>query len=696
MMKSVLVLACFAATLLVVNLHSQPFSKRYLMACHSCDSNCSDPQSHVLHILQSPDAIHWKEVPNVPRMQGSVPSILARDSNVYVYTPSLLRRYSIATHRWETRPYEIRDSLNNPVRIVDPSAYWTSDQRIALFFLNSSDVPPGQDPAGCSSYPCVKNFDAALEVPGSKGERFVLVPGHRLQITLQNGTASDPDVSFEWERWVMLVSRGQNTSAYSSFQLLGSYKQATSLADSRLAAVGVAGMGAQPNSAQRAVYGQRMENGHNVICMADCYGLDTLLDNSRFRTIIRATDLGLSAQSNVESPSLCFNMFFSDSLAPIVNSSNAWKRFFTLNPNEGRSFRIDTNAVAVGGVPRLHIVDSTTIVLGYSPQSMSNSAGFEVSNNGLHYESNSTLNIRGDGGYVYLPDGRIRYITEEPTSTNTQQRHKSHIVSYISYDGFRFSREAGVRYTPGDVDDSIAGVPSVIQVRDSIWRMYYVGDWYRTNGARTAISHDWGMTWTPESTGNVLRNDDVDPQPVYLSNGSMRLYFRASMKSSKSGGIAYCDSPDGLHFDTSAIHILLPDTLYPSMAKLDPSVIKFDNGRIACYFGAAPQQGSSEEPKLMIAWDNPGSVDVHEELTHTAEQLIVHPQPADEYLIVELGELKSTATISVVNSLGQVVQRQTTLNPDLFIRLDDLVPSVYTLICDEGTRIRRSCFVKHN
>lgn len=295
-----------------------------------------------------------------------------------------------------------------------------------------------------------------------------------------------------------------------------------------------------------------------------------------------------------------------------------WKPFFTLAPSEGTDFVVDTAAIVPGGgVPVLNITNAGKIILTSAggPQFQA----FEVSSDGRTYAPANTP-LRGpDGGFVYLPDGRTRFLSEEFDPTRTPQRHKSRVVSWISPEGVNWTRESGVRYQPGLEDDSISSVVSVIQVRDSIWRMYFVGDWYRTNGIRTAISSDWGITWQPESRNNILRRGDVDPHPVYLANGRVRVYMRTGFNSPDPSqrGIGYCDSDDGLKFDTLQTRLVVPDTALPRLLKLDPAVIRFPNGSVACYIGAAPGPGSpaQENPKLIVAWQRtptkvgkPGSV----------------------------------------------------------------------------------------
>jgi len=303
---------------------------------------------------------------------------------------------------------------------------------------------------------------------------------------------------------------------------------------------------------------------------------------------------------------LLFLFLFSNPLTgqtSLLTQTSDWKPFFTLNPSEGTEFSYDTTSLVVGGgVPVIGITSSNDVLLSYSGSGQPGS--FFVSNNGTKYDQRGTAPAHGpDGSFVYMPDGKIRFLSEIPSAGNTQQQHKSHIESWISTDGLAWTKEGGIRYQPGTLDDSISSVASLAQVKDSVWRMYYVGDFYRTNGARTAISNDWGWTWKTESNGNILRRGDVDPQPVYLTDGGIRLYHRTGFNTpgSAKSGVAYTDSKDGLHFDTLTTKLIIADTVGDGMMKLDPSVIRFGDGTVLCYIGSAPGMNQQLQPKLTIA-----------------------------------------------------------------------------------------------
>lgn len=344
----------------------------------------------------------------------------------------------------------------------------------------------------------------------------------------------------------------------------------------------------------------------------------------------------------------------------LPTGTSNWKPFFTLEPNEGTDFIYDTTSlVAGGGVPVIGITSSNDILLSYSGSGQPGS--FFVRNNGTIYDQRGIAPAHGpDGSFIYLPDGKIRFLGETPSAGSTQQRHKSHIESWISTDGLAWTKESGIRYQPGTADDSISSVASLAQVKDSVWRMYYVGDFYRTNGARTAISSDWGWTWIVESNGNILRRGDVDPQPVYLTDGGVRLYHRTGFNTpgSAKSGVAFTDSKDGLHFDTLTTKLIIADTFGDGMMKLDPSVIRFSDGAVLCYIGSAPGMNQQLQPKLTIARAKSVVKVAHEKIAEPNKFILTqnYPNPFNPTTVISYKLLAgSKVTLRIYDVLGREV-----------------------------------------
>jgi len=323
-----------------------------------------------------------------------------------------------------------------------------------------------------------------------------------------------------------------------------------------------------------------------------------------------------------------------------------WKPYFTLDPAEGISFIIDSTAIITGGVgPGINIANDGSIILGCGKGLPGRVESVTV-DNGQSYTPLTGLitPLQMDGGFVYFNDGRTRFLCEDQLPTSTSTKYKTHVVSYISSDGKNWTREAGTRYQPGIADDSICSVPEVIQVNDTTWRMYYVGDWYASNGIRTAISHNLGLTWIPESDSNILPDNFVDPHPVYLTNGQIRLYCKLP------GGIGYMDG-DGLNFTGSWVQV------FTSMAgftngKYDPFVIKFPNGKVACYTGTDNLTGTVT--KIIAAWSSPNTG-----VNCTSSPVIsdFYPNPVEnENTLIYFLEKEAIISIRLLDMQGRILK----------------------------------------
>ncbi|HEU4718769.1 MAG TPA: T9SS type A sorting domain-containing protein [Bacteroidia bacterium] len=301
--------AFFIASLFcLVSLHAQPFTKKYIMAFLSCDSTCTGPQDHKVHLAESDDGTAWSAVPNFPVYNGSVPDPVIRGNKLYLYTPGKVRRYDNGTGTWDPAPsmVSIVDTAGNAVQFVDPSAIVDSSGNIVLFFLNSTGSTT--DPAVCTSYPCVKHFDSAIEVPSSDGTQFVMVPGDRYSLTLNSGSASDPDIFFDGTQYILYISRGAQLEAAHSSSLQGTYTDFSSLPGGIISPQGGIGCGYYDAlSAQYWTYTHTNLSGNTVIRQSVHSGFSSQI--SSYSTVVSAATIGQPASTTTESPGFCANTF---------------------------------------------------------------------------------------------------------------------------------------------------------------------------------------------------------------------------------------------------------------------------------------------------------------------------------------------------------------------------------------------------
>ena len=288
-------------------LHAQPFTKKFIMPFHTCDkaisSNCNDPINHVTRLAESDNGTQWSLVLGFTPLKGggiippvSVPDLIQRGNKAYLYVPSAVYIYDGSTGKWSSNTtYTITDESGASIRFVDPSPMLDAQGRIVLFFLNSSSSGQGMDPAGCSSYPCTKRFDSAIEVEGSDGKRFVMQSGPRVQITLDGAmlrTGSDPDIYYDGTKYVLYVSAGASTLAFSSTTLHGSYTPLIGTTG-LLTSIGGVPCGHYDTETKRYwTFVQSNEGGTNVIKRAVHADFSRQLGASDFTTVMSASTLG--------------------------------------------------------------------------------------------------------------------------------------------------------------------------------------------------------------------------------------------------------------------------------------------------------------------------------------------------------------------------------------------------------------------
>lgn len=290
------------------SLFSQPFTKKYLMALHTCGGGCSDPRNHTIRLAESDDGINWNLVPNFQPYSGSVPDAIIRGSKLYLFDAGSITIYDKSTNTWSPRTnVQVTDLSNNPVRSTDPSLYIDDQGRIVLFFLNSTGLIG--DPAGCNSYPCTKYFDSAVEEPGSDGKSYKLQTGHRALIVLNAGFASDPDIFFDGTNYYMFVSHGQSTAVYKSASLHGSFSQVPTLPNGILTdAGGIACCHYDSISNKFWSFVQKNQTiGGAVINRAVHKDFNLQLTESDFSTVISGASLGLDPWVRAESPGFFVN-----------------------------------------------------------------------------------------------------------------------------------------------------------------------------------------------------------------------------------------------------------------------------------------------------------------------------------------------------------------------------------------------------
>ncbi len=313
-MKSTYIKIIFAIFFVIsITTKAQPFTKKYIMAYHTCDANCNGFSDHITHLVESDDGENWSLVPNFEPYQTSVPDVIIRGEKLYIFSPRGVKRYDRLTDTWDSDQtfVEIFDKNNQPVQYVDPSAIIDDQGRIVLFFLNSTGSTG--DPAGCPTLPCTKYFDSAVEIDGSDGTMFRLQDGHRAEIQLEQSpaSASDPDIFYDGSQYILYISQGANTLAYHGDSLHGSYVPISSINGVLTHEGGVPCGYYDPDTQQYWTYVHGNDAGSTVIKRA--VHSDFSMQPNNFTTVINYSLIGDPMTTTSESPSICVNTFLTTS-----------------------------------------------------------------------------------------------------------------------------------------------------------------------------------------------------------------------------------------------------------------------------------------------------------------------------------------------------------------------------------------------
>ncbi len=304
------------------------------MAYHFCDNNnCGNPMTHTVQLAESDDGISWSAMPGFTGYQGSVPDPIIRGEKCYIYTPGKVRRYNRITDSWETtsNQVQIKDALGNIVSYVDPSALVDQDGLINLFFLNSTGIMG--DPAQCASPPCIRNFDSAIEVPGSDGTQFVVQNGHRISITVNgNWGPTDPDLFSDGANYYLYLSQGTTTLVYRSSTLHGSYSALTTLPNGNQLtnSAGIPSGMYRVDQGLYYSYGHMNNAGQTEIRLATHTNFNA---QPTYSAIVTAASTGLASTVSVASPGICENTFLLQGV--IEQSTYSPKVSIVPNPVEG-------------------------------------------------------------------------------------------------------------------------------------------------------------------------------------------------------------------------------------------------------------------------------------------------------------------------------------------------------------------------
>ena len=223
------------------------------------------------------------------------------------------------------------------------------------------------------------------------------------------------------------------------------------------------------------------------------------------------------------------------------------------------------------------------------------------SNNGIAYEQPGGLTPETDGTQVELVeetlsfswkkdagqriiDGSVPFVHKlKDGSVRLYYCNNQGILSAISKDGLTFTKEQGVRISPGTEFESQVCDPTIVDLSDGKMRMYYKGAKGQGGGPGqsihkiySAISSD-GLAFQKEGLriDSEINGDNgwaSVPDVIILPDGRVRIYYVTA--SNMEHGIGSVISSDGLDFAKEP-GLRVPNLVDPALVKIGDKYVLF-------------------------------------------------------------------------------------------------------------------------
>jgi hypothetical protein len=302
---------------------------------------------------------------------------------------------------------------------------------------------------------------------------------------------------------------------------------------------------------------------------------------------------------------------------------NSWEQGLSVSASKGLVWQRDSGFLIAGHtVPTLLILDNGYRMFSSAPQRGQIATHF--STDGVQWEPGPNLELgaqseacpgmaldlsvlRVSGGYQLIVEtwanGRGLM---DPTGLAAPQRESpTRFCTWTSTDGDLWVPGGPLRWK-----DAEATWPSGLEgfQSEGVNALYYVDTHPELDGIRRAQLQGDAVLAGARKT--VLPEAHVDPNPVHLLEGGVRLYHTQVL----AGALAYADSKDGLVFGNSvALKGLSGQLCYtpperpsaPDACFLDPFFIRLPDNRQLLYFSLFETlPGGVERRGIARAWSN--------------------------------------------------------------------------------------------
>jgi hypothetical protein len=274
------------------------------MAFHACSTDCTNTANHVVYLAGSNEGQDWTLITVFEPRSGSVPDLVFFNDFLYVFHTGQSEHWAKLNGCFEAVDSGTvsLSSGEDTGGFVDPSLV-VSGEDLILFYLPGV---LGEDPAGCSSYPCVKEIHSAV-AEGTDVTSFTQVSGNRAEITLDSGTFSDPDVvALSDGTFLLYVSDGQSTYVYTGAALDSTFLSPDGVTPRAISNnSGGVPSGIEASDGNIWLYVTTNAGGVGTIRRATSADGTTSISDSSFETVIDSSiSENFSAGTHVSSPSI--------------------------------------------------------------------------------------------------------------------------------------------------------------------------------------------------------------------------------------------------------------------------------------------------------------------------------------------------------------------------------------------------------
>jgi len=308
----------------------------------------------------------------------------------------------------------------------------------------------------------------------------------------------------------------------------------------------------------------------------------------------------------------------------LVPPDDFWQaRHFTVEPERGLEWQRDAEfRLDMFTVPHIFVAGDGSFVMLATKMDDPEGRWYLTSTDGLEWTAAEAPiflptdfpqdcgNRLEDGTLVVDSDGSYRLLLEgTELDEDTDRTSWRAWCQATSADGLSYQVAEGYFYEGSDNDGGLPSVPSSLHLSDWSALIYYMGDIYSEvgglagNGIRVArrwADDDFASPWI---TSNILPSNQLDPMPVYLEGGGVRLYHTSTLQppdqpeAHLGPAPGYTDSADAANFDPPQRIIGgSGNCLDPSGGEclLDPAFLRLDDGTLVLYFTWLDGVGSGD------------------------------------------------------------------------------------------------------